>query len=210
MRTRTKLIFAALTATLLMSLAVSAASANRLSVSNRNYRITWASLNLNDENGNTVIECAVTLEGSFHSATIRKVPGALIGHVTRAIVKNETCTGGSATILQEKLPWHVTYDSFTGRLPNITGVKLLLHRTAFRVSVFGGLVTCLFQENGVARARGTANVEAGGAITTITPDAAARIPRFEGSGLCPTEGGFTEDGAVTLLGTTARITVRLI
>lgn len=210
MHVGTRLTLAALIATCCVSLAVGSGSANRLSVSSNRFRITWPSINMNDENDNTVIECAVTLEGSFHSATINKVRGALIGHVSRGIVRGETCVGGSATILQEKLPWHVTYRGFTGTLPNITGVQFDLSRSAIRVSVFGGLVSCLYQENGVVGGRGTVNVEAGGGGATLTPDPSARLPKFEGGGLCPTEAGFTENGSVTVLGSTARITVKLI
>jgi len=133
MHTRSKLALAGLAATLLMAFAVNSASANHLSVSSQNFRLVWTALTFFGEGTgsteNTII-CPVTLEGSFHSSTLAKVIGALIGHVTRATVVGTSCTGGRATILQETLPWHVTYEGFSGTLPRITAVRLLLRNTA--------------------------------------------------------------------------------
>ena len=75
MTRHTKPILTTLTATLTLALAVTSATANRLSVSNRNFRVTWTSLRLtNNVNANTML-CPVTLEGSFHSSTIVKTAG---------------------------------------------------------------------------------------------------------------------------------------
>jgi hypothetical protein len=215
MRTRSKLILAALTASLLMGLAVSSASANRLSTSNTRFRVTWANLDLRDVGGNIHIICPVTLEGSFHSATLRKVTGALIGAITRGIVNGSEppCTGGTATILQESLPWHVTYEGFRGTLPAITSIELLLRRYAFRVEteVLFVRVACLYRDRGRVEEnlRGTLAVGANGQVTTLTPTGGQAGLSSGGFG-CPAFGTFSNAGQVFLLGNTTRISVTLI
>ena len=211
MRTRSKLALAALAATLLMSLAVSSATAGHLSTSNQNFRIVWNPLTFRSEGGfiNPTVECPVTLEGTFHSATIAKIEGSLIGYITRAIVAETEppCRGGIAHVNTETLPWHVTYRSFVGTLPRITGIVLLLHKTSFEIETGG--VRCRFEETGTERAAGTANREAGGAITGLTADNIS-LPRTGGSSFCPTRISFEGTGTVTVLGSTTRISVTLI
>jgi hypothetical protein len=207
MRTRSKLILAGLAATLLMSLAVSAASASRLSISNKNFRVTWTELIFTGPAGEGFVTCPATMEGSFHSATIRKVEGALIGHISRASVASASCRGGSATFNQASLPWHVTYLGFIGSLPKIELIILLLQGVNFTVEVSG--IRCGYgrpEDN----ARGNANVEAGGAITSFRPDPSIRLNRLSGGFSCPEQGGLAGPGMVTLLGNTTKITIRLI
>jgi len=209
--TRTRFTLVALTATLLMGLAVSSATAGRLSLSNQRFRAVWSPLRFFGEGGiEAEIRCPVTLEGSFHSATIQKVLRSLIGYVTRAISgAGRACASGSATVLAETLPWHITYEGFSGTLPRITRIRLLLRRVAFIVEP-GLSIRCLYRENGTAQAAGEAIVEAGGAITGLEADRTIRLPLFSGGGFCPTEGGFEGTGTVTLQGAATRITVRLI
>jgi hypothetical protein len=218
MRTRSKLILAGLTASLLMGLAVSSATAGRLSVSNTRFRVTWASLNLKNFENEAEIRCPVTLEGSFHSATIRKAAGALIGAVTRAITPGTEppCTGGRATILQESLPWHLTYEAFRGTLPRIERVILLLRRYEFRVelTVFGFRVGCLYLDQGRAEENLAGELVVDretGQVTELIP-LSGRYAGFRiGSELCPRRGFFSGTGQVFLLGSsTTRITIRLI
>jgi hypothetical protein len=209
MRKCTKLLFAGLTAALLLSVAVSSASANNISVTNTRARITWSALRFLDETGAPRVTCPVTLEGSFHSATLRKIRGTLIGYVTGAAVKGNSCTGGSATLLRESLPWHITYDSFSGTLPNITGITLLLHNTAIQVeTALTG--ACLYAADATHRSRGTLNLSGGGGGTTITPDISATVLRKSGGILCPTQESYDGTGQVFLLGNTSRISVTLI
>jgi hypothetical protein len=212
MHTRSKLVLAGLAATMLMAFAVGSASAGRLSISNQNLRITWNALEFFGEGGiEATVRCHVTLEGSFHSRTIAKSIGSLLGYVTRATVSpREQCTGGAATILAATLPWHVTYEGFEGTLPNITGIRLGLKRTAFLVEVGLG-TSCLFAEGGVgSTARGTAVREAGGRITNLLPDETIRLARVSGTFGCPTSGGFRGNSTVAGLGTTTPVTVTLI
>jgi hypothetical protein len=210
MRTRSKLIVAGFAATMLLSFAVSSASANRLSVSNRFFRVVWSSLELSA--AGTVTRCPVTLEGSFHSATIRKVEEALVGFITRAIVNGAQppCTAGTATVLGESLPWHLRYGGFEGPLPNIERVTLRLIGASFRVDPEGILPACLARTTQATPARGFVEREAGGAITGLSADPSALIPLSGGFGCGIAEGSFSGRGNVTVLNSTTRITLTLI
>src|SRR6185436_11338861 len=118
----TRLITACVMAASALTIAVGTAAAGRLSLNPRTFRATWTGLEFTSASlfGANTLRCPVTIEGSFHSATIQKRPGALIGHVTRATMFSARCTGGTFTVLQNTLPWHVTYEGFAGALPRIT------------------------------------------------------------------------------------------
>jgi hypothetical protein len=214
MRSRSKHAVAAVAATLLLSVAVSSASANRISASNGKFRVTWAALRLGNESIEVV--CPVTLEGSFHSATIRKVTGALIGAITRAIIPGEPpCTGGRVTALQESLPYHLTYQGFSGTLPNITNVEFLYRRYAFliEVTVSGMRATCLYKDRGRVEENLVATISRNtvtGEMTTLTPSPERHVGLFSGGFLCPVFGSYSGAGQTFLLGTTTRISVTLI
>jgi hypothetical protein len=223
MRTRSKLILAGLTASLLMGLAVSSATAGRLSTTNTRFRVTWAALRFADATSETGINltCRVTLEGSFHSATIRKVAGALIGAITRGIVDGNNCRGSNeptrATILQESLPWHLTYESFAGTLPNITSITVLLRRYEFQISatIFFVTGTCLYLDGGLPEENQAGQITrntATGALSTLTALAGRRARFLRGSipEACPAFGALSGTGEVFLLGNTTRISITLI
>lgn len=192
-------------AVLMLSLAVTAASANRLSLSNQRIRLTWSALTFNPGE----VRCQVTIEGSFHSLTIRKA-SALIGHVSRGIVKNETCTNGRVTILQEVLPWHIGYNHFEGMLPRITGVHLWLIDAAIRVEVnFFGIV-CLIKTTSASPGRGIARLNPEtGLVTSYRADESLGIPLTGG---CASfgEASLMGEGRAFVLGTSSSIGVRLI
>ncbi len=198
-----KLTLAALTATMLLGLAVSNASANHLSTNELGFRITWASLEFSETVFRIGIRCPVTLEGAFSSATIAKVTGAAIGSVNRVTVRNESCTGGHATALTERLPWRITYEAFTGTLPRITGIKVLLIRPAFRIEV-AGIINCLSEP---ARILGIiiGAIEAGGAFK---PE--SLTPEREVNRCGEINGVFGGTGVVSRAGSTARTLITLI
>lgn len=201
MRNRVGIALAALGATLALAVAVGSASANRLSYSETRFRIIWTSLTFSESGGNFPISCPVTLEGSFHSATMAKVTEALVASITRAVVNNVGCTEGQATILAESLPWHVTFQGFTGRLPNILSVRHYLIGAAFQIEPGLGII-CLARSSAMFPAAGDASREAGGAITSLTPDASLAIP-VTGTA-CPTAGIFSGSGEVFVLGSSER------
>jgi hypothetical protein len=209
MRTRSKLLFASLGAAFLLSMAVGSASARDLSVTNRDFRIVWRSLHLGSTSGIS-LDCPVTLEGRFHSSTIHKTIHALIGQITRATVVSRTCTGGTATVHQESLPWHVTYEGFSGILPRITLILVLLTGAKFSFTAAGS--TCTSQTTVANPARGRIIVnEATGEGRELEAEREARIPLRGGFAcLIAGEGFFEGTARVTLLGNTTIISIRLI
>ncbi|HEX4806911.1 MAG TPA: hypothetical protein VFU94_13515 [Conexibacter sp.] len=203
-RVRTPLL--AVTSALLLAFAVGTASANNLSFSNRNQRIVWSALNFIA--GSSTITCAMTLEGSFHESTTAKVIGRLLGYITRATVG--TCTRGSATVLNETLPWHIQYAGFTGRLPTITSVLLNIVGLSWGLQPEGSL-KCLLRTEANHPFRSEAIVE-GGVIVGLRVLPEAEIPLTGEGGLCifGGSGHFEGTGRVTLLGATTAISIRLI
>ncbi len=207
MLNRSKVLLAALAATAILGALVGTASANNLSTNEQGFRIVWTELNLTEAIFGIGVHCPVTLEGSFHTPTIRKVIGSLIGYVTRAAVRNEACRGGHATVLTETLPWHVTYEGFTGTLPRITSIIELLAEPAFRIET--AIITCLSRATNIkGEIRGT--IEAGGAFKPeiLTPGRETIPCREAGGGSI--NGVFSGTGAVTKQNSTERILVRLI
>jgi hypothetical protein len=220
MRNRTKVVMTALTAALALSVAVSSASARRIELSNQNIRAVWevnSKLTLSNAEGGLTLACPVTLEGSFHSRTLSKVSGQLIGYVTRAFLTRSGCvvTGGVEDIrilngvetTTNTLPWHIRYDSFTGTLPNITSIRLQLVNASFVLTAFG--VNCLYKST-TARPAFADTLVTAGAVTGLRALSERFIPVFEGGFLCPEETRFTGTARVTLLGTTTAIRVRLV
>jgi hypothetical protein len=136
MRKHSKLILASLMATLMALVVSGVASARVFSISNRNFRIVWTSLQITNNFAIHPTRCRVTLEGSFHSQTISKVEKALIGYISRASVAGANCVEGSATIHQESLPWHITYNGFTGFLPEILTIGILMTGMRFQIRTF--------------------------------------------------------------------------
>jgi hypothetical protein len=214
MRTSAKAGLTALMAALLLSAALSTASARNLEVSSQRFRVIWRTLEFQTSRG--TIRCQVTLEGSFHSSTIPKVERLLIGTITRVDVKRESCEGGELLIINSTLPWHVTYESFTGTLPTITAVRLLLRRLLYRFSLLG--VNCFY---GTATDNFTfsANLNAAREVTNLVAVAGRNIANLlEGSRPgeffgCSTSQSFVtsvEDGVVTVLNSTTRIRITLI
>jgi hypothetical protein len=115
MRTKPVAALCVALAATVMALGVTTAAARNFSVGNQNFR--WTFSNLEFEAAGVTDTCRVTLEGSLHARTIAKVAGSLLGYITR--VTTGQCSQGT-TILNETLPWHLRYEGFSGRLPNIT------------------------------------------------------------------------------------------
>jgi hypothetical protein len=221
MRTHTRMLLGALTAAIVLATAIGTASANRLSISNRNFRQVWSPLSFTTEReGEGVrIACNVTLEGSFHYNTIAKRLGALLGYVTKATVGHPCSGAGEAwanngieesrlgSAIPNSLPWHITYEGFEGRLPEISGVRLLLvPRFTLRAPIAN---LCGYEGN----AEGVVKLGRGGVATSIIPDPNVRVPKISGGIFCPASGFFTanaEASVITLLGNTQQITITLI
>jgi hypothetical protein len=209
MRNRRKLLLVAPIAAIALGALLSTASANRIAMTNPNFRATWTALEFV---GFVTVRCHVTIEGSFHSSTLSKVAEQLIGYVSRATVDEGHCTGGSARVIQETLPWHLRYESFEGTLPNITGVTDRQVGSGFQVTgvVLGFPVTCQITSTAASPMVGIITV-AGGVAVNIRPGF-AQIPVSSGSAFACGGSGRLSGISTTLtqLGTTARIILTLI
>jgi len=206
-----------LTAALLLATGI--ASAGRLSLSSQTMRATWARFEWVSEFG--TIRCPLTLEGSFHSRTIAKVARALIGAVTRAAFNQEACASGSMAAFNgsesyngtrpaNTLPWHLSYESFSGSLPIISSLNLLFSRFRFGLTL-PAVFTCQYgttTDNLSLRI----SSERAGALTELAWVAGSdQITLFRrDSGFCPGTWRFLTPAPVTELGTTARLTLTLI
>jgi hypothetical protein len=168
-----KLVLVALAAMFTLAFAVGTASAGRLRTSDTDVYIIWDEIS--DRltlGGELETECNVTLLGHFDSPTITKVKEKK-GDIDHAEVA--ACEPAPSIVLDETLPWEVTYQSFTGRLPTIVTVRLLLIRAAFLVE-FGGFAECLATTTALNPAAGEALIGAGGAVTGLDADQDETIP----------------------------------
>lgn len=160
---------------------VTTASANRLSLSENAFRVVFPEPT--GEPPPHIILCAATFEGTFHARTFSKTSGSLVGYITRAAFREETCRGGKMIVLSELLPWHLQYESFTGTLPNITsfstkviGMAILAEFAAFPGS------RCLITTTAEHPARAIFAREARGVLTSFRWDETLFIPTI---GTCP-------------------------
>lgn len=210
MMRHTKHAVTALGAVALLAVLVGAASANHLSFSSQTIRATWRTLEFRESF--STVRCAVTVEGTLHSATFAKTIGSLIGYITRASVSHP-CTGGTVWAenggsnellggtVPSTLPWHLVYEGFEGTLPNISGIRVGWLGASFLVrgslatlceyvsSSTGGILRLIIRPNGEHIYEGTINSRTGGC------------------------GSVTVSGTgepLTVLGSTSTVTYRLI
>jgi hypothetical protein len=192
-----------------------AASARRLELpaNERGFRLAWSVLEFTSAAG--TVRCPVTLEGSYHSRTISKVVGSLIGFVTRASIA--ACTGGTNRLLSETLPWHVRYRGFVGSLPAIDSVAHSIVGMAFNMTV-GGL-GCLVTTTATNPAQVVSTlveaeegepVEGGLVFSTARASEEVVIP-LRGGFLCEIGGSGSLRGTanVTQLGSLRKVNVAL-
>jgi hypothetical protein len=167
------LLLAALAVSLTLAFAVGTATAGRLRTSDIDIYIIWDALS--DRltiGGELETECNLTLLGHFDSLTIDKIKEKK-GDIDHAEIA--ACKPAPSIVLDETLPWEVTYQSFTGRLPTIQRVRLLLIRVAFLVE-FGAFAECLITTTAANPAAGEAIIGAGGAVTGLDYDQNDTIP----------------------------------
>ncbi len=201
-----KLLLALLVATVALGACVDGASANRLSVSSRTFRAVFG-----EPVGETpphIIACAATLEGSFHSSTIVKTAGMLMGYITRAAIREETCRGGHMRALRETLPWHLQYEGFSGLLPSITAIaaKAVGMAILAEFALFPGS-SCLIRTTAEEPEHIIFPREAGGGLSFRFDE--TRFIRT--TGLCPeTLLGLFGTTGLTVQGSTTAVTLRLI
>ena len=150
-------------AALLLSAIASTASANRLSLSTREWQATWSAMSFTGAFGSTT--CTLTLEGEMHTKTFGKTRSALVGYIAGATTSG--CGAFPATVLRENLPWHIQYETFAGTLPRITSVALKIIGFQFKIRESFG-VECLFTSTEARPLTDTLNREASGAVRSTT------------------------------------------
>ncbi len=208
MRTSARLGAAALAAALLLAAACTTASAGRLSVSTQNIRVTWREIAF--VTAAATIRCEVTLEGTLTSRSFTKTARTLIGAVTRAEANEAGCVNGRLSPFET--PWHLTYESFTGTLPSIRTVELLLARFRFRAIIPG--VCPAGAEYGAAADNITLKLfrETDTSISSVDTVTGRNVAtKIAGGALCPAEGRLVATlGLLTVLNAATHVSVTLI
>ena len=212
MKPTRKLITTTLAATALFAALSSSATAGRFELSNQRIRVVFTPL-VPVPPASLTVSCTVTLEGSFHTRTFAKTAGLLIGYITRAIVDLPNCrsTGLSTEVKAEavrtSLPWHFQIRRLLRR-PTRRKTTHQVHQRQIpdllRVPILG---TCSYtaSPNYIVTGPAGGGINEGNAF--LTAENGIRI-RGEPA-TCP-ELTFSGRTAMTLLGTTTAITIRLI
>jgi hypothetical protein len=155
MRNRSKLLLAALTAALALTLGAATANASRSFSATNNTLLSYTSPALTFQGvGGQELICAVTLTASIHSV-IAKLRGALAGFVNGGRASNCRNNLGFGTtsaipLVSHIRPWHLRYESFRGILPRIEEVLFIITNAEFLIQVeipFVGLLRCLYRGN---------------------------------------------------------------
>jgi len=142
---RSKLLLAALIATLLVALSAATATASRsfsvvgggraiLAIANGERRLTFQ-----DPNTGTEVINLITLHGSIH-ALIAKSAGSLVGVVNRVTLGPEAeCRTNifarCSTTAEVGAGWHLVLLSFTGTLPRIESIRIHISGATFRLRI---------------------------------------------------------------------------
>lgn len=195
-------------AAILASIAQTAA-ASRFGFNTGSHRVTWSSLEFGNTLNETVVRCKVTLEGSFHSLTVAKTTGLLIGYITR-FTKN-ACTNGDISDLFERtaLPWHRVYLTYFGSLPNFISDFVNWLR-GVRIDITAGGITCTLATETENPASLRYAIESG-TVTSAAFDSRTTIPLRGGPfGACALGRGYIAGtGTVTQTGSSTRVTTSL-
>jgi hypothetical protein len=151
MHVRCRPIFTVWAFSIMLAFTVNSATAGRLSIAGRGFRLTWLPMWFGNEDDSITVRCPITLEGSLHSSTNKKVFRELVGVITRTALQPEACTGGTVSIQNETLPWHTTYAGFEGSLPRNIRKPLLFVKgfsALVQMTVIGFRINCLFRDQG--------------------------------------------------------------
>lgn len=232
MSSTTRSVCAALAAIVALGAAVGTAQARNFSIrgAERGVRFTWPAFRAVIFTGITIrtgylTDCPVTLEGSFHTATVAKINRWLLGYVNSASVAEASCRGVigpeefnggqpfpvKLRVLRETLPWHVQYLSFAGTLPAITSTRVQFVGAAFEVYELVSRGWCLYRSGSATPMPYTLTLGAGREVTSVRPDASPTpLPLFAAGALCESGGmAYSGDGALSSPSGT-RISITLI
>lgn len=193
MRTRLGLALVALVCSLLLAAAVG--SASQLVYSENHFRITYSPMSFIPSFGAT-IRCPVTIERSFHSRTIGKASGSLIGFTQSFATR--TCEAGSWRVHSATLPWHAQWSTFSGSLPLIADVTTAIVGIEFELAAeaFGLRVNCDYRIAStpfidVRESRGVLTGESPGSEWHASLTAGCPEVRLSGNGSVKTPRGAT-------------------
>lgn len=185
-----KLLFAAAIALVAFAAMASSASALTARVESGG-SISSASLGKVTFGGSSItIECNLTLNGRLNTSVSLAV-GSTLGTTTEVRIAN--CTGGSVSGVLN-LPWQLVINEIltSGGAPtteNLTGLLFEIVNSSFNLSVFGGLVNCLYQGTAGALLEVTKLRAATYSSALLIALETIQIPKHSGS-LCPAEGTF--------------------
>ncbi len=219
MRSNIKLLSSGVAAALVLAIGVAGAQARRFELSSQTIRAIWTELPF--ILGESTPRCPVTLEGSFHSKTLSKVSGELVGYITRARTRKgaENCASNWGALFldteegfAQTLPWHILYDSFEGTLPVIRGIRVQIIELSirFREPLLG--IRCLYKSLETQPLFLIFRLNAAGTVTGLQAEE-SEILWNSGETTCARKGRFLGTPAATvtpLERMTSAITVRLV
>jgi hypothetical protein len=204
-------------AMLTTALAAATAAAGRFELPRFERGFVLAFANLEFTNGlSLTTRCPAGFTGQFEARTFSKTAGTTVGRITQAQITDPDCQEGRASVVPTSLPWTVRYSSFTGTLPNITGVRLVVPNAEMTIETNGLGVTCTATTSPEEPAAFIANVTVEGSgelvISSIRADESARIDLLGGRGLCAFAGPgwLIGTGLVTEVRTATSVWIRLI
>lgn len=142
-----KAILSAFVAVLALAACAPGAIAGRIRSDDDDFKMIWIGLKLVLNNGGE-IACDATLLGRFHSTTIVKTANLLIARLPLADTREERCIGGPL-VFSASTPWVVSYEGYTGMLPSLGNIRVLVL----------GLEADIYEEGGVACTMRTTSIE---------------------------------------------------
>jgi hypothetical protein len=180
-------------------LAAGTAGASRgISAGTTSTRLTSRAYTFNSPEFEAPIVCRVEYTISVHR-TIAKSSGTLFGFVTA--IRVDECRNGVMIPLPAGLPWHITYISFSGVLPNITSLRLQINGAAWLLADGAGFSRCLYRGNEQHTTGGGTTINELRADSTVAIPLSVRLP---GSFFCPANVNIQGSTAVS---PTVRITL---
>ncbi len=219
MRAHTRIALIGLAAAFTLAVAVGASDARRFLVSSQPIRMAWIEgVTFTSSPADIVVKCEITLEGSFHSATISKVSGSLIGHITRIGINACPGNGIHTRVSGTGLPWKIIYTNFTGTLPNIASIRSYIEGIGFLFegpsAISGFNLACLYTSSATTGEFGAFLELTAGTVTSVRADERVAFDLTmtlrESQTVCPSRVTPSMSGRLTVLGRETAVTIRLV
>jgi hypothetical protein len=148
MQNRTRLALIAVTTMAALAAFTGAAAADRaIRIENGAFTAT-GTINIREGGLGGTISCTITLRGrlvtEIRKVNARRLPEGRIGTIDR--VETANCRFlMSDWVVTHLTPIELRYESFTGTLPNITGILVLALRLGLRLDSADGRFRCLYR-----------------------------------------------------------------